>query len=36
MGKTGFGHHVVVAGYDLDHGTVTIFETERRDAAFAL
>jgi hypothetical protein len=26
MGKTGFGHHVVVAGYDLDRGTVTIFE----------
>ena len=26
MGKTGFGHHVVVAGYDLDAGTVTIFE----------
>jgi hypothetical protein len=26
MGKTGFGHHVVVAGYDLARGTVTIFE----------
>jgi hypothetical protein len=26
MGKTGFGHHVVVAGYDLDRDTVTIFE----------
>jgi hypothetical protein len=26
MGKTGFGHHVVVAGYDLERGTVTIFE----------
>ena len=26
MGKTGFGHHVVIAGYDLDRGTVTIFE----------
>lgn len=26
MGKTGFGHHVVVAGYDLDAGTVTIYE----------
>jgi hypothetical protein len=26
MGPTGFGHHVVVGGYDLDKGTVTIFE----------
>jgi len=26
MGPTGFGHHVVVGGYDLDRGTVTIFE----------
>ena len=26
MGPTGFGHHVVVAGYDLEAGTVTIFE----------
>jgi hypothetical protein len=26
MGKTGFGHHVVVSGYDLERGTVTIFE----------
>ncbi|QTL03775.1 hypothetical protein J5J86_24170 [Aquabacter sp. L1I39] len=26
MGRSGFGHHVVVAGYDLDKGTVTIFE----------
>jgi hypothetical protein len=26
MGKTGFGHHVVVAGYDLERGTITIFE----------
>ncbi|TCT03841.1 BtrH N-terminal domain-containing protein [Aquabacter spiritensis] len=26
MGKSGFGHHVVVAGYDLAAGTVTIFE----------
>ena len=26
MGKTGFGHHVVIAGYDLDRGTITIFE----------
>lgn len=26
MGPTGFGHHVVIAGYDLDKGTVTIFE----------
>ena len=26
MGPTGFGHHVVVAGYDLDKQTVRIFE----------
>lgn len=26
MGRSGFGHHVVVAGYDLEKGTVTIFE----------
>jgi hypothetical protein len=26
LGKTGFGHHVVVAGYDLDRGTVTVYE----------
>jgi hypothetical protein len=26
LGKTGFGHHVVVAGYDLDRGMVTIYE----------
>lgn len=26
MGKTGFGHHVVVSGYDLERGMVTIFE----------
>jgi hypothetical protein len=26
MGATGFGHHVVVAGYDLGAETVTIFE----------
>lgn len=26
MGATGFGHHVVVAGYDLSEQTVTIFE----------
>jgi hypothetical protein len=26
MGKTGFGHHVVISGYDLDRGTVTVFE----------
>lgn len=26
MGPTGFGHHVVVAGYDLSRGTVAIFE----------
>ena len=26
MGPTGFGHHVVVAGYDLDARTVTIYE----------
>lgn len=26
LGRAGFGHHVVVAGYDLDRGTVTIFE----------
>jgi hypothetical protein len=23
---TGFGHHVVISGYDLDKGTVTVFE----------
>lgn len=26
LGKTGYGHHVVVAGYDLDRGMVTIYE----------
>ncbi|HEY5127628.1 MAG TPA: hypothetical protein VIJ35_10090 [Bradyrhizobium sp.] len=26
MGKTGFGHHVVVSGYDMERGIVTIFE----------
>lgn len=26
LGPTGFGHHVVVAGYDLDKQTVRIFE----------
>jgi hypothetical protein len=26
MGPTGFGHHIVVSGYDLAAGTVTIFE----------
>lgn len=26
LGKSGFGHHVVVAGYDLARGTVTIYE----------
>lgn len=26
LGPTGFGHHVVVAGYDLVRGTVTIYE----------
>lgn len=26
MGPTGFGHHVVAAGYDLERDTVTIFE----------
>jgi hypothetical protein len=26
MGRTGFGHHVVVAGYDLAGDTVTIYE----------
>lgn len=26
MPATGFGHHVVIAGYDLDRGTVTVFE----------
>src|SRR5258706_4887062 len=26
MPPTGFGHHVVIAGYDLDKRTVTIFE----------
>lgn len=26
MPPTGFGHHVVIAGYDLDKGTVTVFE----------
>ena len=26
MPRTGFGHHVVISGYDLASGTVTIFE----------
>ncbi|MCC7347184.1 MAG: hypothetical protein IT538_07270, partial [Variibacter sp.] len=26
MPSTGFGHHVVIGGYDLDKGTVTVFE----------
>ena len=26
LGKTGFGHHVVVAGYDLERGALTIYE----------
>jgi hypothetical protein len=26
MGPTGVGHHVVIAGYNLDKGTVTVFE----------
>ena len=26
MPKTGFGHHVVIAGYDLERGTVTVYE----------
>ncbi|SRR5579875_57634 len=26
LGKTGFGHHIVVAGYDLQRGTVTVYE----------
>src|SRR3954453_23490451 len=26
MGPTVFGHHVVIGGYDLDAGTVTVFE----------
>lgn len=26
MPATGFGHHVVIAGYDLDKGSVTVFE----------
>ncbi len=26
LGKTGFGHHVVIAGYDLPRGTVTVYE----------
>jgi hypothetical protein len=26
MPETGFGHHVVIAGYDPDRGTVTVFE----------
>jgi hypothetical protein len=26
MPSTGFGHHVVIAGYDLSKGTVTIYE----------
>jgi hypothetical protein len=26
MPPTGFGHHVVIGGYDLERGTVTIFE----------
>ena len=26
LGKTGFGHHVVIAGYDLQRGTVTVYE----------
>jgi hypothetical protein len=26
MPPTGFGHHVVIAGYDLERGTVTVFE----------
>lgn len=25
-GKTGFGHHVVIAGYSLERGTVTVYE----------
>jgi hypothetical protein len=26
MPETGFGHHVVIAGYDLERGTVTVYE----------
>jgi hypothetical protein len=26
LGKTGFGHHIVIAGYDLEKGTVTVYE----------
>jgi hypothetical protein len=26
MPPTGFGHHVVIGGYDLERGTVTVFE----------
>ncbi len=26
LGKTGFGHHIVIAGYDLGRGTVTVYE----------
>ena len=26
LGPTGFGHHVVIAGYDLERGTVTVYE----------
>lgn len=26
MGKSGFGHHIVISGYDLDKERVTIFE----------
>jgi hypothetical protein len=26
LGPTGFGHHVVIAGYDMARGTVTVYE----------